>query len=468
MSFTSLEYLIFLPLVFLVVRVLPHRAQNLTLLGVSYVFYAWVHPWFLWLICGVTAVNYIAARLMQARPAAKKLSLIMSLSLSLGVLGVFKYFDFFVGSLIGVLSALGIEGGLTTLGIFLPVGISFYVFQGMGYTIDVYRGDLEARRSFVDVALFVAFFPQLVAGPIERAGHLLPQIEAPRRLRAMDMQEGLLLLVWGLFKKLVIADNTALIVDKVFALNDPSFSLVWVGIFAFAVQILADFSGYTDIARGTARLLGFQLMRNFDRPYSATSPAEFWRRWHMSLSFWLRDYLYIPLGGSRTTKWKSFRNVLTTFLLCGLWHGAAWNFVVWGAYHGILISLQRLLPKRHADRRDWLKPLKILGMFGLTCFGWLIFRETDMHWLKVYLTLSPWGESSYDRGVALYFFNLALIFSMPIWGQILLGACLKGAAENSQWRQRLAGARVMALPVLVLAILLLRSSNPSSFIYFQF
>ena len=348
------------------------------------------------------------------------------------------------------------------------MGISFYVFQGVGYTIDVYRGDLSPRKSFVNVALFVAFFPQLVAGPIERAAHLLPQIEKPRRTRAVDVQEGLILLIWGLFKKLVVADNTALIVDKIFALNDPSFSLVWVGVFAFAIQILADFSGYTDIARGSARLLGFHLMRNFDRPYSSASSAEFWRRWHMSLSFWLRDYLYIPLGGSRTGKGKAIRNVLVTFLLCGLWHGASWNFVVWGAYHGVLITIHRLLPAVNPERRDWFRPAKVMGMFGLTCFGWLIFRETDMGWLVHYLTLSPWNETAYDRGIALYFLNLALIFSIPTWGQMVLVSCLRRTRSDGRGRSVLATVRIMLVPLLMIAIFLFRSSSPVSFIYFQF
>lgn len=468
MSFTSLEFLLFLPIVVALTRMLPHRMQNAWLLLASYLFYAWVHPWFLSLILGVTVVNWGAAHLIRAWPRWRRSLMITAVALSLGVLGVFKYLDFFVESLQLALTTLGLETGLTTLGIFLPVGISFYVFQGIGYTVDVYRGDLSPRRSFVDVALFIAFFPQLVAGPIERAAHLLPQIESPRKTRAVDVQEGLVLLVWGLFKKLVIADNTALIVDKVFALSDPTFSLVWVGIFAFAIQILADFSGYTDIARGAARLLGFHLMRNFDRPYAAASPAEFWRRWHMSLSFWLRDYLYIPLGGSRTTKWKGVRNVFATFLLCGLWHGASWNFVVWGAYHGLLIAVHRLLPGVNRERRDWLRPAKVVGMFGLTCFGWLIFRETNMEWLGRYLSLQPFDETAYDRGVALYFFNLTLLFSFPTWGQMILIACLRRTGAEGRGRNYLACARMLLVPVLVLAILLLRSSAPVSFIYFQF
>jgi D-alanyl-lipoteichoic acid acyltransferase DltB (MBOAT superfamily) len=471
-SFASLDFLVFLPAVLLAVHLLGHRAQNLALLAASYLFYGYVHPWFLYLIVGVSAANFAGALAIERWPDHRRKILAVTVALGLGVLAVFKYLDFFIGSVDGLLRSFGFESALSPFGLFLPVGISFYIFQGIGYTVDVFRRDLRARRNFVEFALFVSFFPQLVAGPIERAANLLPQIEKPRRITALDVQEGLVLLVWGFFKKLVVADNTSLVVNKIFALEAPGFSLLWVGVFAFAVQILADFSGYTDIARGAARLLGFRLMRNFELPYLATSPADFWRRWHVSLSSWLRDYLYIPLGGSRTSRAKGFRNVTITFLLCGLWHGASWNFVLWGAYHGVLIVgeriYKRLVPPLPFARV--LVPFKVLGMFLLTLIGWLIFRETNIEWLGTYFTLSPFADTSADREIALYFLNLTLLYSLPIWAHAAFAVVAKRSrtTASASLLPALSNARVVVAGVLLLLTIVFRNTNPSDFIYFQF
>ena len=298
-----------------------------------------------------------------------------------------------------------------TLRILLPVGISFYTFQAMSYTIDVYRGELHARRSLLDLAVFVSFFPHLVAGPIQRASFLLPQVESPRRFSAEKARSGFVLICWGFFKKLVVADNVGVIANKVFALSDPTFYILWAGVFAFAIQIYADFSAYTDIARGTSRWLGFELTENFAHPYLARSPADFWRRWNISLSSWFRDYVYIPLGGSRLGAWLWTRNVLVTFLLSGLWHGASWNYVLWGLYHGLLLLVTqvagqaRRLPAPQFGR--WLLVPQIAGMFVLTNIGWLLFRETELSAIVRDLTLSPFGVSDLDRQTGLYLFLLA-------------------------------------------------------------
>ncbi|HEY7059499.1 MAG TPA: MBOAT family O-acyltransferase, partial [Vicinamibacterales bacterium] len=315
MIFHSLEFVVFFLVVVALYWRLGHRGQNILLLIASYFFYGYVHPWFLILIATSTVVDYCAARGMERWPARKRVFLWMSVTSNFGMLGFFKYFNFFVTNVADVLAAAGLQGHPPVLRVILPVGISFYTFQAMSYTIDVYRGELRARRSLLDVAVFISFFPHLVAGPIQRASYLLPQVEGDRRFSMRELTSGALLMCWGFFKKLVIADNVGVIANKVFALADPSFEMLWAGVFAFAIQIYADFSAYTDIARGASRWLGIELTENFDHPYLARTPSDFWRRWNISLSTWFRDYVYIPLGGSRATGGGWVRNVLITFLL---------------------------------------------------------------------------------------------------------------------------------------------------------
>jgi len=287
--------------------------------------------------------------------------------------------------------------------IVLPVGISFYTFQTMSYTIDIYRGQLEPTQNFWDFALFVSFFPQLVAGPIERARSLLPQILERRHFQPAQMMEGLRLVCWGLFKKSYVADNLAPLVDTLFATPNPSGLETLLAAYAFAFQIYCDFSGYSDIARGCAKCLGFEIMVNFNLPYIAAGMQEFWRRWHISLSTWLRDYLYIPLGGNRDSKGKTYRNLTITMLLGGLWHGAAWTFVLWGAYHGALLAVQRLWSDvamkaggaSGAPHGAALKLVRVLATFHLVCLGWLIFRAASLPQLYGMLAgLAQWRPVS--------------------------------------------------------------------------
>ena len=382
MTFQSFEYAVLLILVFAVYWLLPRRLQNLLLLSTSYVFYAYVDPRMALLLAGYTVVNYTAARGIsrnQARADGKsneRWFLVVAILASLGTLAFFKYAEFFVGNISSALDTVGLAGFDSTLKIILPVGISFYTFQSLGYVIDVYMGRTHARSDFVDTALFVSFFPQLVAGPIERASNLLPQFERPRKFNPDQVSSGLSLLSWGLFKKLVIADNVGIIVDNIFSTSDPGSSMLWVGTFAFGVQILADFSGYTDIARGSARLLGIELSLNFRHPWLASSPADFWRRWHITLSTWLRDYIYVPLGGNRKGDSRTHVNLLLTMLLGGLWHGAAWNFVIWGGLHGILLMAHRELAGRDEKERAaaWRDAPRILLTFNLVTVAWVFFR----------------------------------------------------------------------------------------------
>jgi alginate O-acetyltransferase complex protein AlgI len=453
------------------------RCGGCRLLVASYFFYGYVHPWFLILIATSTVVDYCAARGMDAWPHRRKWFLWLSVISNFGMLGFFKYFDFFVENVAAVLAAFDLTVSEPTLRILLPVGISFYTFQAMSYTIDVYRGELRARQSLIDLAVFISFFPHLVAGPIQRASFLLPQVEAARRFSPERARSGFVLICWGFFKKLVIADNVGVVANKVFALADPTFYLLWAGVFAFAIQIYADFSAYTDIARGTSRWLGFELTQNFDHPYMARSPADFWRRWNISLSSWFRDYVYIPLGGSRGGRWTWVRNVLVTFLLSGFWHGASWNYVLWGLYHGVLLVLTRagsIVAARPGPPRSWMAVPQVLGMFLLTLFGWLLFRETELAAIVRDLRLSPFGVSDLDRQTGLYLFLLAFLYSLPLWTQSLWVELHRGAMPaTDSTRPPLApwprlALQGLACGVALTAILVFRSRTSLDFIYFQF
>ncbi|MCK4872990.1 MAG: MBOAT family protein [Phycisphaerales bacterium] len=388
MLFNTVEFALFFAVVFLLYHRLPMRGQNLLLLIASYVFYgAW--DWrFLGLIWLSTIVDYTVARLMEnATGRRRKALLLVSLCTDLGILGFFKYFNFFVDSAGMLLTSVGLEPHLPILRIILPVGISFYTFQTLAYTIDVYRGRVQAIRSPLTYGVYLAFFPQLVAGPIERAQHLLPQFTKRRHVTAEQLSSGALLILIGLVRKVVIADIVAGEVEAAFA-NPAGMSapLLMRAVFLFTLQIYGDFAGYSDIARGASRMLGIELMENFNHPYFSTNITVFWRRWHISLSTWLRDYLYIPLGGNRGPKWFVYRNLMLTMLLGGLWHGAAWTFVVWGGLHGVTLALHKLYlrGRKMPDRPTINSPLDfvhtiaswVLTMF-IVMLAWIFFRASD-------------------------------------------------------------------------------------------
>jgi D-alanyl-lipoteichoic acid acyltransferase DltB (MBOAT superfamily) len=488
--FHSLEFLVFFPVTLAIYWLLPHRAQNVLLLVASYVFYGWVHPWFLSLIFATTFIDYWSARGMATWPARKRSFLWLSIVTNFGLLGFFKYFNFFVDNVAAVGAAAGLTIPTPVLHIALPVGISFYTFQSMSYTIDVYWNHTTARRNFLDVAAFVSFFPHLVAGPIMRATNLLPQVEQERRFSAPAARDALVLIVWGFFKKLVIADNVGIIADKVFALKAPEFYVLWAGVFAFSMQIYADFSAYTDIARGVAKWYGFDLVRNFDHPYLATSPSDFWRRWNISLSTWFRDYLFLPIAyrlsrwierdrfaGVDATTWAYVGGILVTMFVAGLWHGASWNYVLWGVYHGALLGLARIAgvfvrPKRRVRR--WLEPLQVPAMFVLVAVGWLIFRETELAQLARDLTLTPSHSGLLDREAGAYLFLLTLLYAAPLWIHdawvALKGADVVAAIDRPEvrvgWLRTVAQGGLCGL--MVTAIYVLHSRAPLDFIYFAF
>ena len=480
MIFHSLDFVAFFLITLATYWLLPFRAQNVLLLVASYVFYGWVHAWWPVLLFATTFVDYWAARGMSAVPQHRKLWLWLSIVSNLGLLGFYKYFEFFVQNVAAAGEAMGWPVPTIALRVILPAGISFYTFQSMSYTIDVYRGHAPARSRFVDVAAFVSFFPHLVAGPIMRATNLLPQFERPRTFDPAAARDATLLIVWGLFKKLVIADNVGVIANKVFALESPEFFVLWAGVFAFAIQIYADFSAYTDIARGVAKWYGFDLIRNFERPYLATGPADFWHRWNISLSTWFRDYVYIPLGGSRRGPRRVVVNLMVTFVVSGLWHGASWNYVLWGAYHGLLLIASRLMSGPQALKPSspqalaLLRPLRIPGMFVLTCIGWLIFRETELDQLVRHFQLTPWQSTPLGRSAGLYLFLLVTMYSIPLWIHDVwaeargpdLAAAIDRPESAVRWPRVATQAALCGL--MVAAILTLRSQTALDFIYFAF
>ena len=510
MIFHSLEFAAFFLVTVAIYWRLPLRAQNVLLLVASYIFYGWVHPWWPVLLLITTVVDYWAARRIAElaphsplpTPHSRKVWLWLSIAANLGLLGVYKYFDFFVVNAAAAGAAVGWDIPTIALRLALPAGISFYTFQSMSYTIDVYRGHAPARRSFIDIAAFVSFFPHLVAGPIMRATNLLPQIEQQRTFSAAAARDATVVIVWGLFKKLVIADNTGVIANKVFALQHPDFFVLWAGVFAFAIQIYADFSAYTDIARGVAKWYGFDLIRNFERPYLAAGPADFWHRWNISLSTWFRDYVYIPLGGSRRGQGRVATNLMITFLASGIWHGASWNYLLWGAYHGVLLIIARAAGAAWASLQArpptpglrwtgkpaspqaprWLRPLQVIAMFALTCIGWLIFRETEFSQLVADFALAPSASTATERSTGLYLFMLALLYSVPLWAHDLwveLGGFdltadidsntelgRRSLGEGGRWSRAVAQAALCG--VLFAVILTLRSETALNFIYFAF
>ncbi len=393
MLFNSIDFAIFLPVVFFLYWFVINqnlKLQNALLLVASYIFYGWWDWRFLSLLFASTFIDYFVGRKLATQQNLTKRKLLLSISIvsNLGMLGFFKYYNFFVDSFVEAFTFFGADINSRTLNVILPVGISFYTFQTLSYAIDIYRGKLKATNDFIAFATFVTFFPQLVAGPIERATNLLPQFFKPRKLEYGQAVDGLRQMLWGLFKKIVIADNCAYFANQIFNnSSDYGGSTLLLGALFFAIQIYGDFSGYSDIAIGTAKLFGFQLMRNFAFPYFSRDIAEFWRRWHISLSTWFRDYLYIPLGGSKGGTWMKVRNTFIIFLVSGFWHGANWTFVAWGALNAIfflplllsnknrnnleIVAKGRLLP----SIRDF---VSISVTFFLTLIAWIFFRAASV------------------------------------------------------------------------------------------
>lgn len=472
MVFNSLVFLVFFVVVYGMYRVLPRRGQNALIVISSYFFYGWWD----WRFASLLAVTSLCSWLsglhidryqQQGRARAAWWVSFANIALNLGILGFFKYFNFFVESLGDVLSAVGLGVSMPMLRIVLPVGISFYTFQALSYSIDVYRGEMKPTRDWVAFFAFVSFFPQLVAGPIERARNLLPQIERDRVIGSEDVWEGLRLVFWGLFKKVVVADNLAVLVDGTFAVEGMSGGAALMSVYAFAFQIFCDFSGYSDMARGLARMMGIDLMVNFRNPYFAKNPKEFWARWHISLSTWLKDYIYIPLGGNRRGARRQVANLWTTMLLGGLWHGAAWTFVIWGAFHGALLSIyhlwsRRFLVKRAPDSGRWAWSRRIL-MFHLACLGWVFFRAKGMGEVSTVLS-QIFTHFSWDLHAS-NMLTAMILLCTPLWLIQLLQE-RTGRTDAAAYLSLVPRAALYAL--MAVMFLALANTGGGAFIYFQF
>ena len=468
MLFNSSHFLLFFPVVFILFYVLPHRFRWAMLLVASYYFYMSWNPWYILLLVTTTAVDYLVARQIDRSSSVttRKYWLTVSIVVNLSLLFYFKYYNFFIDN-INSLSG----SHLKYMQFLLPVGISFYTFQEMGYVIDVYRGKLSAERHLGKFALFVSYFPQLVAGPIERASHLLHQLKERVVLRYENLSVGIKLIVWGFFKKVVIADNLAPIVDAVYD-HPEQVSGKWIllATYFFAFQIYCDFSGYSDIAIGVARTMGVRLMQNFNLPYLASGIRDFWSRWHISLSTWFRDYLYIPLGGNRMSPVRTSLNLFAVFAISGLWHGANWTFVIWGMLHGAYLLVEKIkVPPANWRKGKIFRWLKVLFIFHLVLFGWIFFRADHLndavemlqrivHWTPQ-SELLP-GEISRLGSPGILFKVVLLIFFLAL--DPLMVRWMEGHARWNRW------AMMAFFAFLAACIVLFGNWGEVSFIYFQF
>lgn len=473
MLFNSLEFAIFLPIAFLLYWFVFNRKvrwQNLFVVVASYIFYGWWDWRFLFLIAFTSFCSWGSGLLIhkyRETPTAK-LCHVLNIVLNLAILGVFKYYNFFVSSF-SKLFSLGHADGLL-LHIILPVGISFYTFQALSYSIDVYRQKLEPTRDIIQFFAFVSFFPQLVAGPIERATNLLPQFEKPRKFDYSQAVDGMRQILWGLFKKIAVADTCAVYVDQVFGnFQAQNGTTLIIAAILFAIQIYGDFSGYSDIAIGTAKLFGIRLMRNFRNPYFSRDIAEFWRRWHISLTTWFRDYVYIPLGGSRVSKGKIIRNTFIIFLLSGFWHGANWTFIAWGAYHAILFLPLILMGKNRKYLNEVaegkaLPSLKETGQmlltFMLATAGWIIFRSDSIAQAWQYFGQIPHLGTPYTEGL--------LTMTLLTAGMFVVEWVQRQREHGLDLQMLKSHILKFSIYYIIIFILFLVQKGAESFIYFQF
>ena len=469
MLFNSLEYLIFLPVVFIIYWLLKnsYKKQNILLLISSYIFYGWWDYRFLSLIIFSSFLDYFVGQKIEDAigDKNKKHWLLVSLFSNLGLLGVFKYYNFFADSFASTMSNIGWEVNDLTLNIILPVGISFYTFQTLSYSIDIYRNQIKASRDIVGFFTFVSLFPQLVAGPIERASNLIPQIERKRNLNITLIKTGIFQIFIGLFRKVAIADNLGIYVDSVYSNYEiHNSSTLLVATIFYAFQIYFDFSGYSDIAIGSAKLFGFKFNRNFNFPYFSRTLTEFWRRWHMSLSFWLRDYLYISLGGNRKGIIITYRNLLLTMLIGGLWHGSSWNFVIWGGIHGLFLSLEK-----YTFSALNIKTFNAFGYiytFVVVLVAWIFFRAPDFHSASTIIT----EIFSFDYG-PLFIGNINAFVNAVLL--LLIGFLIdlkifRSDVSLEEYGTRFSSVKLSVIVSIIILMLCLFYSTAENFIYFQF
>lgn len=474
MLFDTPIYLLFLTVIVAVYWRLRWRKQNILLLVASYFFYGWWDWRFLSLILISTVVDFFCAHYIERsdNKTRRRALLAFSVALNLGFLGFFKYFNFFVDSFAQTMEALGIPVSRSTLNVLLPPGISFYTFQALAYIVDVYFRRLKPAKSFVDYALFISLFPHLIAGPIQRPGHLLPQVQHQRTFDYDRFYSGLMLIVFGLFQKCVIADNASLLADAAFSgkLGDPNLAVLAIGAYAFAWQIYGDFAGYSNMARGSAQLLGFHFMVNFRQPYLSSSLQEFWRRWHISLSTWLRDYLYISLGGNRGGNLQTYRNLMLTMVIGGFWHGANWTFVIWGAIQGIVLSIERFFKSLLGigDAAEGEKPtpgilwFRRLIIFHVVCFSWVFFRAESVSHAFAFLQGALRLEWMPQYATA---FQLLALIALPMF---LIDLINERRDEEYLFEKTRPYFRIVVALALISATFFFSGSKANAFIYFQF
>lgn len=462
MLFDTPVYIVFLTLVVVTYWRLSWRRQNFLLLGASYLFYGWWDWRFLLLMISSTVVDYFIALHIAAASSAtrRRTLLIVSLCINFGLLGFFKYCDFFIGSLAALMTSLGAHHiPLVLLKIILPPGISFYTFQEVAYVVDVYKGELAPSKSFLNYGLFISLFPHLIAGPIQRPSHLLPQVQKTRMFNDRMFFDGCALIISGLFRKTVIADNCANLANFAFdGRLGANFFATLIGVYAFAWQIYADFAGYSDIARGSAQLLGFHFMLNFWQPYFAGSLQDFWRRWHISLSTWLRDYLYIPLGGSRKGTVRTYVNLMITMLLGGLWHGANWTFVIWGGIHGAWLSIERFFWPAHGTT-SWLRRTFTLCVVGVS---WIFFRAKTLDAAIQMLRNMRHFQWQHQYGPEVLF--LAVVSGVGL----LMDWRMERHQEEYVFQKARLSVPVFACVAMAVVMVAFAASEAGAFIYFQF
>lgn len=486
MLFNSFAFLVFFPTVTLLFFLLPHKLRWALLLAASCFFYMFFKPEYILILGFTIVVDYFAGLLLdrEQRPKVRKLYLVFSLIANIGVLSVFKYYNFIDHNLFIIGGHLGIHEQLPLMNMVLPIGLSFHTFQAMSYTIEIYRGNQKAEKSFGIYALYVMFYPQLVAGPIERPQNMLHQFHERKYFKYNNVVSGLRSMLWGLFKKVVIADRLAMITDPVF--NNPhnaSATTLLIASILFSFQIYCDFSGYTDIAIGAAQVMGFKLMKNFNHPYKAQSIAEFWRDWHISLSTWFRDYIYIPLGGNRCSKARMYFNILCVFILSGLWHGANWTFIVWGLLHGCYIIFGdmtkkvriRFLSLIGLDKLYWVNTiLQQVITFVLVTLAWILFRANSI-WDAVYIFRKlPQAATELKNSLVtgIRFFNInfsQFLFSCGLILLLLVAQHVEGSITMSEYIGRQSGIKRWGIYYfLALSIIFLGIFQNKQFIYFQF
>lgn len=492
MLFNSYSFMLFFPAVTLLFFIIPKRARYFWLLAASYFFYMSWKPSYALLIMGSTVVTYYAARLIEKQPHNKKKVIWGSVAINIALLVLFKYFDFLLLNFNYLLKLLHLKLLHKPFDLLLPVGISFYTFQAVGYIVDVYRGEIKAERNFFRYALFVSFFPQLVAGPIERSKNLLPQMRKIEEIHVWDYErvtQGLVLMLWGFFLKMVIADRAAIFVDQVYSFYWMYGSIECIlAAILFSIQIYCDFAGYSLIALGAAQVMGFRLMENFNAPYFATSVREFWKRWHISLSTWFRDYLYIPLGGNRTARGRKYFNLMVTFLVSGLWHGASWSYVFWGGTHGAYLILENAV-KPYAKKFIHFTGMKnsgigyiflrVIATFSLVTVAWIFFRmnslKKSVDFISVILTdWNPWvlfDDSLYRVALSRMEWGILIVAIVVLFLGDLVRE-LKGVTIERFLHEECLPFRWLVLFILFFSVAVFGiygpDFNPKQFIYFQF